>query len=75
MSESFWGVREERKKMKTKQKQTQTNKSNNGIDAYVLFITSQRPEDRSSEGIKVELIINMLSNIFSLPIAAHLTVP
>ena len=75
MSESFWGVREERKKMKTKQKQTQTNKSNNGIDAYVLFITSQRPEDRSPEGIKVELIINILSNKFSLPIAAHLTVP
>ena len=75
MSESFWGVREERKKMKTKQKQTQTNKSNNGIDAYVPFITSQRPEDRSPEGIKVKLIINIISNIFSLPIAAHLTVP
>ena len=59
MSESFWGIREERKKMKTKQKQTQTNKSNNGIDAYVLFITSQRLEDRSPEGIKVKLIINI----------------
>ena len=47
MSESFWGIREERKKMKTKQKHTQTNKSNNSIDAYVPFITSQRPEDRS----------------------------
>ena len=47
MSESFWGVSEERKKMKTKQEQTQTNKSNNGIDAYVPFITSQRPDDRS----------------------------
>ena len=75
MSESFCGVSEERKKMKTKQEQTQTNKSNNGIDTYVLFITSQRPEDRSSEGIKVELIINIISNTFSLPIAAHLTVP
>ena len=71
MSESFWGVSEERKKMKTKQEQTQTNKSNNGIDTYVLFITSQRPEDRSSEGIKVELIINMLSNIFSQIGRAH----
>ena len=50
-------------------------KSNNGIDAYVPFITSQRPEDRSPEGIKVKLIINIISNIFSLPIAAHLTVP
>ena len=59
MSESFWGVREKRKKMKTTQKQTQTNKSNNGIDAYVLFITSQRLEDRSPEGIKVKLIINI----------------
>ena len=36
-----------------------TNKSNNDIDAYVLFITSQRPEERSPEGIKVELIINI----------------
>ena len=61
--------------MKTKQKHTQTNKSSNNIDAYVPFITSQRPEDRSPEGIKVEIIINIISNIFSLPIAAHLTVP
>ena len=59
MSESFWGIRDERKKMKTKQNHTQTNKSNNGIDAYVLFITSQRLEDRSPEGIKVKLIINI----------------
>ena len=59
MSESFWGVRDERKKMKTTQKQTQTNKSNNDIDAYMLFITSQRLKDRSPEGIKVKLIINI----------------
>ena len=61
--------------MKTTQRQTQTNKSNNDIDAYVPFITSQIPEDTSPEGIKVEIIINIIINIFSLPIAAHLTMP